>query len=35
MYIYIAIIKLARKSLLFNKYGTWVKKGDDTLFDDL
>ena len=26
-------IKLARKSLLFNKDGTWVKKGDDTLFD--
>ena len=26
-------IKLARKSLLFNKDGTWIKKGDDTLFD--
>ena len=26
-------IKLARKSLLFNKEGTWVKKVDDTLFD--
>ena len=26
-------IKLARKSPLFNKDGTWVKKGDDTLFD--
>ena len=26
-------IKLARKSLLFNKDGTWVKKGDYTLFD--
>ena len=25
--------KLARKSLLFNKDGTWVKKGDDALFD--
>ena len=25
-------IKLARKSLIFNKDGTWVKKGDDTLF---
>ena len=29
----IDVIKLARKSLLFNKGGTWVKKGDDTLFD--
>ena len=27
-------IKLARKSLLFNKEGTWVKKVDDTLFDE-
>ena len=26
-------IKLARKSPLFNKDRTWVKKGDDTLFD--
>ena len=26
-------IKLARKSLLLNKDGTCVKKGDDTLFD--
>ena len=26
-------IKLARKSVLFNKDGTWVKKGDDALFD--
>ena len=26
-------IKLERKSLLFNKDGTWVKKGDDTLFE--
>ena len=26
-------IKLARKSLLFNKDETWVKKGDDTLLD--
>ena len=26
-------IKLARKSLLFNKDGTWVKKRDKTLFD--
>ena len=25
-------VKLARKSLLFNKDGTWVKKGADTLF---
>ena len=29
----INVIKLARKSLLFNKGGTWVKKGDDALFD--
>ena len=26
-------IKLAIKSLLFNKDGAWAKKGDDTLFD--
>ena len=26
-------IKLARKSLLFNKDGAWVKKGDGTLFN--
>ena len=26
-------IKLAKKSLLFNKDGAWVKKGDDTLFE--
>ena len=26
-------IKLARKSLLFNKDGAWIKKGDGTLFN--
>ena len=26
-------MKLAKKSLLFNKDGAWVKKGDDTLFE--
>ena len=29
----IKAIKLARKSLRFNKDGTWIKKGDNTLFD--
>ena len=29
----INLLKLARKSLLFNKDETWLKKGDDTLFD--
>ena len=29
----IKAINLARKSLRFNKDGTWIKKGDNTLFD--